>query len=206
MYVQLDDEQSRIIVEVNSSPPTTTGMYALGDAYPIDDLIGAYLDLSLVPRKLPPRPNETSRFDGTQGIWIEERTAEQIAADDRSQLENEINAFRDGRLAEGAMFSAGAYGSQLAVKCNDTELNRISAIALEAYEDWKAGAAVQVVYRDARNVNHTLTAVQAWQWYRGIRSYVTAVRRAAWELKDMATIPTDWRSDSRWPSRTTIPA
>ncbi|WP_157967652.1 hypothetical protein [Cohaesibacter intestini] len=64
----------------------------------------------------------------------------------------------------------------------------------------QANDTTPTTFRDRANVDHSLTPDEVIElWTRGV-AYFELVMQAAWALKDLDPIPTDFADDVHWPN------
>lgn len=137
--------------------------------------------------EVPQRPSAEYTWDGTQWVYSPlPITSEQI------------NEERDRRTLAGTTFDITGYG-QIRIEGDTVTREFLEARGVAAQLVVLSGGSKTFTWRDADNVNHTLTAAQMAELYQLGGSYVEAVRSASWSLKDGGTIPLDYTDDKYWP-------
>ena len=105
-----------------------------------------------------------------------------------------VNAERARRILAGKVINGMLVTGSQADQMNLTNLGAYAKLLVDQ------SSVATITFRDGNNINHDLTPAQMLQvWEAGV-SYISAVYKASWDLKDMGTIPIDYTNDSYWPS------
>lgn len=108
----------------------------------------------------------------------------QVLAQRLERMAQQIDAERDARIARGKphVFPDGTTGTvQLR---NERDTVNVNAVATAGTALVAAGRADTVSFRDAEDVTHTLTGVEAVQFGLAVMQWVSAHYAAAWAHKD----------------------
>jgi hypothetical protein len=132
---------------------------------------------------------ETHIFDVVTHLPVL-RTTSPRKTDD--ELLSEINRQRNRRIEEGRQFN-GVW-----VSANDSTV--MLALKDTARDLNEAGIKTPVLpFKDAKNVEHMLTAKEFIAIHNAAKKFITDVTVASWKLKSMKSIPQDVDNDKHWP-------
>jgi len=110
-----------------------------------------------------------------------------------------VNAERDRRLGEGVVIPVSGYGD-IHVQGRPNDQVNLIAVGDTAKDLIAAGVTGPIIpFRDAQNVMHDLTPVQAAELVRLGKEAATAIYQTSWDIKDGAIIADDYADDSHWP-------
>lgn len=126
-------------------------------------------------------------------------TAEQRAAEAQAALASQIDAERERRIAAGVTVTLS---DGILIPLQGRPEDQINMLALKdtARDLLAAGVSAPILpFRDAENVVHQLTPAQMIEATDKGKQHVSAVYQAAWALKEMEPIPTDFAEDVNWP-------
>lgn len=111
----------------------------------------------------------------------------------------QVDSERDRRIAAGTTVQIEGIGAMPLQGRPQDQLNML-ALKDTARDLHAAGVTVAVIpFRDGDNVEHLLTAAQMMQITDQGKQHITAIYQAAWALKAMDPIPTDYTEDQWWP-------
>ncbi len=135
-----------------------------------------------------------SRFENDQIIKF--RTVEQITVDRR-----DVNTERDRRLDK--KYNVNIKGNTVVVQMDTGSLNNLTNLAIHGLI-LKANNELErtTTYRDANNMNHSLTADDMCNLFVATNLQVQSLYEAAWLIKDDEALPATkklLKQDPRWP-------
>lgn len=124
----------------------------------------------------------------TSSTWSQ-AAADAARAHEDAELRNKaVNTERARRLKEGWVFNVTGGASPIALTGDETTKQNLQALAFAASLRISAGDTTTITrYRDAVNVDHSLTPPQVVELFSISASWVSAVYAASWDLK--ATTP-----------------
>jgi len=138
-------------------------------------------------------PQISSLVDGQ---IIKERQVVQIDIN-RGDVNNE----RDRRLNK--KYSVIINGTPVVVNMDNNSLNNLSNLATQGLIFIVRGDLVRTTtYRDANNVNHSLTADNLCDLFAAVNLQIQSLYEAAWLIKDDVELPANLKllkQDPRWP-------
>lgn len=131
------------------------------------------------------------------GQIVKERQVVQIDIN-RGDVNNE----RGRRLNK--KYSVTINGTPVVVNMDEHSLNNLSNLAIQGLIFIARGDLVRTTtYRDANNVNHSLTADNLCDLFAAVNLQVQSLYEAAWLIKDDADLPATLKllkQDPRWPA------
>lgn len=109
-----------------------------------------------------------------------------------------INRERNKRLETGKDFG-GVW-----LQCRDSDIALLTGLSRKAERLKAQGIEDAVIlFKDGKNVEHTLTPDKVLELEDQSMEYVSAVAEASWALKKMDPVPADLEDDQYWPDRKT---
>lgn len=138
---------------------------------------------------------EQTRFENNQIIKF--RTIEQITVD-----RGDVNAERNRRLEK--KYNVTIKGNTVSVQMDTASLTNLSNLAIHGLI-LKANNELDrtTTYRDANNVNHSLTPDDLCALFVATNLQVQSLHEAAWLIKDDEALPATrklLKQDPRWPA------
>lgn len=111
-----------------------------------------------------------------------------------------VTAERDRRTRLGHTVSLSS-GKTFTVQTRDeVDFRNISGLGTVGIVRQSAGNTTAIVFRDADDVDQTLTPAEAIEMAMKVAGKVDAIYKASWALKDMPAIPADFADDQHWPA------
>lgn len=110
----------------------------------------------------------------------------------------EVNHERTRRIARPVSISLTT-GKKFSVDMSGESRHNIADMAHMAREKIIAADVSKMTFRDASNVNQSLTAVEIVEMAVQVFGIVDAIYKASWALKDTDPIPDDYSNDKHWP-------
>jgi hypothetical protein len=145
------------------------------------------------------RETENTEQDAIDAAYPSPLTQVEIDAETQSHRRSAVTAERDRRLNAGTIVTVTGYGD---IPVQGRATDQINLIALgDTARDLKAAGVTGAVipFRDGDDVIHQLTPDQMAEAVQKGKQAASAIYAAAWALKDAATVPADFASDSYWP-------
>jgi hypothetical protein len=112
---------------------------------------------------------------------------------------DQIDAERDRRIALGVTVTMNS-GATIPVQTRDSRdfrnINGLSTTALVLKV--QGDKSTTITFRDANNVDHTLTLDQVIEMGLKVSKKMQALYAKSWSLKGMTSLPADYTSDAYW--------
>lgn len=125
-------------------------------------------------------------------------TAEDKAAKAAAAKHTAVNTERERRIAAGATVTVTGAGD-IPVQGRDVDVRNLQGLGLAALARVSAGdTATITVFRDAGNVDHSLTPPQVLELVQRAAGVVEAIIQASWVIKAMDPLPDDVTVDELW--------
>lgn len=113
----------------------------------------------------------------------------------------DVNAERDRRLTLCPGMTPTGYGSEIIPQTRPEDRDNLQDLNTEARLRIASLDLSPILFRDADNGMHALSAAQIVELIEHIASYQADVWAAAWAIKDDAGgIQSNYETDSRWPT------
>ena len=110
---------------------------------------------------------------------------------------DDVNAERDRRLRDGLPITVS--GTTIPVQADPLSMTLLTGLGSGATAQITAGnGSATTVFRDAANVDHTLSWNDVQTLALGALAAVSMIYSKSWALKAMSPIPSDYTADSYW--------
>lgn len=128
--------------------------------------------------------------------WIDTGTA--IASSAPPPDGAAVDAERDRRIALGFTVTMSDNSSFPVQTRDETDFRNITGLSTAALALLGQGSTATMVFRDAVNVNHTLTLADVISLGLQVAAGMEAIYTKSWALKALTTIPIDYADDKFW--------
>jgi len=124
---------------------------------------------------------------------------ERVTLEDVIVARHDVNRERERRIAAGAPVALST-GKTFTVQTREgRDFRNVQALVTLAQIRAANGVDDTVTFRDADNVDRTLTPGEVVEMGLQVTAHVDAHYKAAWRLKDRDPIPKDFDADEHWP-------
>lgn len=111
-----------------------------------------------------------------------------------------VNEERDKRLALGTSINVEGHPTPVRIEGGDKDIRNLQGLALGAQMRMTMGNPdALTTYRDADNLEHTLTQGQIADLFVKAMTHVEEVYKASWRVKGNPKVPHDFRNPKHWP-------